>query len=115
MILSNPDRFGRNGCEWAGADSNSRILGAGVSQVAFTTVTVSGITATIVARAHEWTSSVVRQHAGGNWLDVSPAADTIYNAKLSIGPSGTWLATDMIGRLANGSGPWRGGLELRRP
>jgi hypothetical protein len=55
------------------ADPNSRILGAGVSQVAFTSVTVSGNTATIGARAHEWTSSVVRQQAGGNWLDVSPA------------------------------------------
>jgi hypothetical protein len=89
----------------AAADPNSRILGAGISQVALTSVTVSGITATIVARAHEWTSSVVREQAVGNWLDVSPAADTIYNAKLSIGPSGTRLATDMIGRLANGSGP----------
>jgi hypothetical protein len=73
--------------------------------VAFTSVTVSGNTATVVARAHEWTSSAVRQQAGGNWLEVSRAADTIYNIKLSIGPSGTWLVTDMIGRFANGSGP----------
>ena len=87
------------------ADPNTLILGAGVSQVAFTSVTVSGNTATIVAQAHEWSSSVVRQQADGNWLDTSPAADTIYNAKLSIGPSGTWLVTDMIGRFANGSGP----------
>ena len=87
------------------ADPNTRILGAGVSQVTFTSVTVSGNTATIVAQAHEWTSSVARQQADGNWLDMSPAADTIYNAKLSIGPSGTWLVTDMIGRFANGSGP----------
>jgi hypothetical protein len=87
------------------ADPNTRILGAGVSQVTFTTVTVSGTTATIVAQAQEWTSSVIRQQADGNWLDMSPAADTIYNAKLSIGPSGTWLVTDMIGHFAHGSGP----------
>jgi hypothetical protein len=87
------------------ANPNSRILGAGVSRVAFTSVTVSGNTATIVARAHKWTNSLVRQQPGGNWLDVSPAANTVYNAKLSIGPSGTWLVTDMIGGFAGGSGP----------
>ena len=49
-------------------------------------------------------SFVVRDQAGCNWLDVSPAADTTYTAKLSDGPSGTWLVTDMLGRFANGSG-----------
>lgn len=87
------------------ADPNLRALEDGVSQVAFTSVTVSGNTATITAKAHEWTKSVARQTAGGNWLEVSPEGDMIYNAKLSMGPTGTWLVTDMIGGFANGSGP----------
>lgn len=87
------------------AEPNIRSLGAGVSRVVFTSVTVSGNTATVVAQVHEWTKAVARQQAGGRWLDLSPEADTVYNAKLSIGPAGTWLVTDMIGRFANGSGP----------
>jgi len=87
------------------AEPNIRILGAGVSRVVFTSVTVTGNTAIVVAQAHEWTKAVERQQAEGRWLDLSPQADTVYNAKLSIGPGGTWLVTDMIGGFANGSGP----------
>jgi len=67
-------------------------------------VTVSGNTATIVARAR---MDELRSQTAG-WRQLArrvPAADTIYKAKLSIGPSGTWLVTDMSGRFANGSGP----------
>ena len=87
------------------AEPNNRSLGAGVSRVVFTSVTVTGNTATVVAQAHEWTKAVTRQQAGGRWLDLCPQADKVYNAKFSIGPAGTWLVTDMIGRFANGSGP----------
>ena len=87
------------------ADPNTRVLGDGVSDVVFTSVTVSGNTATVVARAHEWTNAVTRQQAGGNWLDLSPAADTIWNGKLSRGSAGTWLVTEFVGGFASGSGP----------
>jgi hypothetical protein len=87
------------------ADPNIRILGAGVSQLTFTSVTLRGNTATVVARAHDWTSSMVRQQPAGSWLDASPAADTVCTARLLIGPAGTWLVTSMIERFANGSGP----------
>jgi len=69
------------------------------------TVTLSGNTATVVAQVHEWTKAVARQQTGGRWLDLSPEADKVYNARLSMGPAGTWLVTDMISRFANGSGP----------
>jgi hypothetical protein len=87
------------------ASANSRILGAGVSQVTVTSVKVSGRTATIVARAHVWTKGVFRQQTGGSWLDASPAGDQIYQARLAKGEAGTWMVTDMTSRFANGSGP----------
>ena len=34
---------------------------------------------------------------GDNWLDASPTGVTIYNAKLTMGPAGTWMVTDMVG------------------
>ena len=40
---------------------------------------------------------------GDNRLDASPTGVTIYNAKLTMGPAGTWM---VAGRgFANGAGP----------
>ena len=87
------------------ADPDVRVIGDGVSTLAFTSVTVNGNTATIEARAHEWTKSVARQQAGGRWLDASPEADTIWHAKLAKGPTGTWMVAEFIVGFTNGSGP----------
>jgi hypothetical protein len=86
------------------ADPNFRFFGGGVSQVIFKSVKLGSRTATIEAQADVWSKFAQRMPAG-NWAQASPTATKIYTVKLSMGPTGTWLVTDMEEDFAAGSGP----------
>lgn len=85
-------------------DPSFRFLGAGVSQVDFTSVTVSAGVATAVVRTHEW-SKFEQKDPDGNWVVAAPTGEMIYKATLSLGPAGTWVVTDLKGDFAPGFAP----------
>jgi hypothetical protein len=86
------------------ADPSFRFFGGGVSQVVFKSVKLGNRTATIEAQADVW-SKFAQKMPTGNWVQASPTAKKVYTVKLSMGPTGTWLVTDMQEDFAPGSGP----------
>jgi len=88
----------------AEADPRFRNLGSGVSKVVFSTVAVSGDTATLRAEVTAWAKFQQRQPTG-SWATANPVNVMIYTVTMVRNSAGQWLVNSMVGDFAPGEGP----------
>lgn len=98
------EEIGLNNAVQAEADPKFRNIGAGVSNVKFDEVAISGNTATLTAEVTIW-SKFQQVQANGSWTTADPVNVMVYHVTMERGTAGQWVVNSMTGDFAPGQAP----------
>lgn len=88
----------------AESDPKFRNIGAGVSNIKFDEVAVSGNTATLTVEVTIW-SKFQQEQANGSWTTSDPVNVMVYHVTTKRAASGQWMVSSMVGDFAPGQAP----------
>lgn len=98
------EEVGLNNAVQAEANPKFRNIGAGVSNVKYDEVAVSGNTATLIAEVTIW-SKFQQLQSDGSWTTSDPVNVMIYHVTMERGTNGQWVVSSMVGDFAPGQAP----------